>query len=215
MDTYDKILFEESGDGYTISSKNKTIEGELIIPSFFSNRIVTSIKRKGFEKCEYITSVIIYARLDTIAERAFAGCCSLKRIIVPSTVKEIKYAGICIFNYTSNLAPPQTCDVIFEENSQLEYVNEYGISHGNIRIFFCEQVNTTLNFNAYGIGIISVHSPHSFKFNGTLQSTYINYCYPRIYPEDEKSTKCTKDNLIEFNSFYTFLFFISYILINF
>ena len=132
------------------------------------------------------------------------GCCSLKRIVIPSTVKEIKYVGICLYNYTAGMVPNQICDVIFEKNSQLEYVDESGISHGYFRIFFCTPVNVLLHHNAYGRGKASVYSPEDFVFNGTLQSIHINYCYPRMYPEDTiysiLSTKCTKIIDIKMNA---------------
>ena len=192
----DKLTFTQVGTEYTVAAKNKTIDGEVIIPYKYLDHVVTSIKNHGFNRCEYITSVIINAKITVIPDYAFMGCCALKRIVIPSTVKTINYAGICLYNYTSKTIDyKKSCDIIFEENSELEYVGHFGISHGTIRIFFCSPVNALLHHNAYGYGSISVYSPLSFKFNGTLQTHYTDYCYPRVYPDSNK--KCTRPRCIK------------------
>ena len=112
------------------------------------------------------------------------GLLCFKKIVIPSTVKEIGYAGICLFDYTNILVTNHICDVIFEEKSELEKVDDYGLSHGNIRIFFCSPVNAVLHHSAYGSGKVSLYSLHSFILNNTLHSQPTQYCYPRIFPDD-------------------------------
>ena len=84
---------------------------------------------------------------------------------------------------------------------QLEYVDESGISHGYFRIFFCTPVNVLLHHNACWPGKLSIYSPESFVFNGTIQSIHVNYCYPRMYPDDKiYLISCTKNDNAKMNT---------------
>ncbi|MCD8205184.1 MAG: leucine-rich repeat domain-containing protein [Clostridia bacterium] len=58
---------------------------EIVIPSS-----VTYLGEGAFYRCDYLTSVEIYADIDTIPYGTFCSCMSLEDVTLPATIKEIK-----------------------------------------------------------------------------------------------------------------------------
>ena len=202
----DKIIFVDKNDGYSVKSFDRNISGELEIPYYYNGKNVISIESSGFTKCRFLTSVIIKARVSIIPYGAFMGCCKLTRFVVPSSVKRINYAGICLYDYDIQIGTRHICDVIFEEKSELEYIDDYGLSYGNIRVFFCSAVDALIHHNAYASGKVTLFSPVSFKLNNTLQSKNTLYCYPKIYPNDFKCVSIRITNKCSLSAFIYIIF---------
>ena len=77
--------------GYTHRLEN-SYAGDIIIPEIYEDKLVTRIDELTFDKCVYLTSVVIPSTVDTIGS-AFNGCTALKKIIIADSEKELKLPG--------------------------------------------------------------------------------------------------------------------------
>lgn len=64
---------------------------ELVIPSTYRGKAVTSVDSGAFRNCTSITSVTISDGVTSIDYEAFSGCTSLKNITIPDSVTSINY----------------------------------------------------------------------------------------------------------------------------
>ena len=107
----DGIYYNLSGTDATvtyyssISSSNKTAyRGSITIPSTitYSGKTysVTSIGKKAFERCSFLTSVNIPNGVTSIGENAFLYCSDLTAVNIPNSVTSI---GVNAFLYCSGL----------------------------------------------------------------------------------------------------------------
>jgi hypothetical protein len=78
--TGSKIRFEISGNSVRVSRADYNISGDVVIPTTYENRPVTSIISDGFRNCTYITSVVIPPSVTSIGTNAFAGCPNLTTV---------------------------------------------------------------------------------------------------------------------------------------
>ena len=96
------IYDEEFSYAVCGNQKNKYIKitkysgskGKVIIPKSIDGLPVTTINRKAFNNCRFLTSLTIPNSVTTISEYAFNGCKSLASIEIPSSVTTI---GTCAF----------------------------------------------------------------------------------------------------------------------
>ena len=86
--TLDKLNFELEGHYYSVTPKSKSIEGEVIIPSYYNNRMIHEIR--DFVDCDKITSLTIYSKVaeteqefreTEITAGTFKNCTSLESVI--------------------------------------------------------------------------------------------------------------------------------------
>ncbi len=96
---YEDLIFTLSEDkkSYSVSSANKEMEGELVIPNEYEGLPVTKIDSYGFNST-YITKVVIPDSVTTIGSEAFNNCIELKEIVMS---KNIEYVGNWCFNKTA------------------------------------------------------------------------------------------------------------------
>ena len=83
---------EESGDGYCVGLSGNykgEIPSEIVIPSSYNNKPVTSLFYGAFENCSEITSVTIPDTILSIPSTAFKNCTSLVNINIPNSVISI------------------------------------------------------------------------------------------------------------------------------
>jgi hypothetical protein len=68
---------------WRISAANKSISGDVVIPSTWDGRTVQYIATAGFEDCRSITSVTFPSTIvgGGIAASAFVGCTNLTMVI--------------------------------------------------------------------------------------------------------------------------------------
>ena len=93
------LIFTLSEDkkSYSVSSANKEMEGELVIPNEYEGLPVTKIDSYGFNST-YITKVVIPDSVTIIGSEAFNNCIELKEIVMS---KNIEYVGNWCFNKTA------------------------------------------------------------------------------------------------------------------
>ena len=77
----------EDGESYSIVGVGTFKETELVIPSVFNEKPVTSIGVAAFCHCDWITSIVIPDSIVEIGNTAFADCFVLVEIYLPQTIK--------------------------------------------------------------------------------------------------------------------------------
>ena len=79
-----------SDDTYKISAKDiSNIPAEVVIPSTYNSKAVTSIGYAAFYDCDSLTSVVIPNSVTSIGGGAFVDCDSLTSVIIPDSVISI------------------------------------------------------------------------------------------------------------------------------
>lgn len=76
-------------DGATIINVDKSISGEVVIPSTLGGYPVTAIGDEAFIDCMYMTSVTIPEGVTSIGSGAFLHCVSLTEFSLPHSLKHI------------------------------------------------------------------------------------------------------------------------------
>ena len=88
------------GNGYTVTGIGTCTDKELIIPSEYNAKPVTSIGNSAFEDCTGLTSVTIPYSVTSIGGSAFSGCAGLTSVTIPNSVTSI---GDWAFSYCTGL----------------------------------------------------------------------------------------------------------------
>ena len=123
IDYTEQLDFQLSGDTYTVSAKDSSIGGVLVIPETYNGKKVgrigsfsgcskimaveipdgvTSISSYAFNNCSNLTSVVIPDSVTSIGDHAFYDCRKLTKIIIPDSVESIgSYAFYDCSNLTS------------------------------------------------------------------------------------------------------------------
>ncbi|MFT4689306.1 MAG: hypothetical protein ACI9OD_001513, partial [Limisphaerales bacterium] len=83
------LKFKIDDDSVRVVDCDVSISGDLIIPSFWEGKPVTSIGDQTFDRCESLTNVTIPDSVTSIGECAFAKCKSLKSVTIPDSVTSI------------------------------------------------------------------------------------------------------------------------------
>ncbi len=85
------LAYELSDDEtyYTVSGLGSCKDLDVIIPSIYNDKPVTSIGDSAFESCSSRTSITIPESVISIGDSAFKGCRSLTSITIPESVISI------------------------------------------------------------------------------------------------------------------------------
>ena len=103
------LEFTLSSDGKNYSVSNYTgISKDIIIPSIYKNKYVTSIDMFAFKDCYSITSVTIPDSVTTIGAYAFVNCSSLTSITIPHEVNTIAVGAFCGCGSLINITIPNS-----------------------------------------------------------------------------------------------------------
>jgi len=96
----DPLTYRVAGGKVSIVSCDKNASGELVIPSTYEGKPVTSIGGSAFYNCSRITSARIPESVTSIGGSAFSGCSRLTSVRIPDSVTSI---GDRAFRYCGNL----------------------------------------------------------------------------------------------------------------
>ncbi len=89
--TYGDYQYTIDNNKVTITKCNKTVSGEITIPSKINNKTVTRIDSEAFKDCKNITNIIIPNSIEYIGYEAFRGCTNITSITIPDNVIHIGY----------------------------------------------------------------------------------------------------------------------------
>jgi len=84
----------------TITGCDKSVSGDIVIPSTLGGYPVTSIGDEVFYNCESVRNVTIPDSIESIGDGAFRSCDSLQGIIIPDSVTSV---GVYAFYYCYSL----------------------------------------------------------------------------------------------------------------
>lgn len=73
----------------TITRCDRSISGDVTIPSMFGSYPVTNISYIAFYKCSLLTSITIPNSVKSIGKSAFQECNNLERVLIPDSVTSI------------------------------------------------------------------------------------------------------------------------------
>jgi hypothetical protein len=96
----DPLTYKVAGGKVSIVSCDKHASGELVIPSSYAEKPVTSIARNAFNSCSRLTSVSIPDSVTSIGDRAFRYCSKLTSVTIGNGVTSIEG---WTFDYCGNL----------------------------------------------------------------------------------------------------------------
>ena len=96
------------GDTYEVTGIGDCMDTEIIIPSSYNGKAVTSIGDYAFDYCDSLTSIEIPDSVTSIGKEAFFYCSSLTSIEIPDSVTSIAdYA----FDYCDSLTSVYITDI--------------------------------------------------------------------------------------------------------
>ena len=76
-------------DGYIVTGIGSCTDADIVIPSTYEGKSVTSIGDSAFEDCSSLTSVTIPDSVTSIGSYAFYNCSSLTSVTTPDSVTSI------------------------------------------------------------------------------------------------------------------------------
>ena len=85
----DPLNYKVEGETVTVVGCDENASGELVIPSVYNGKPVTSIGDQAFYDCISLTSVTIGNNLTSIGDQTFRQCSNLKRVTIGNSVTSI------------------------------------------------------------------------------------------------------------------------------
>ncbi len=108
----DPLTYRVAGGNVSIVSCDKSASGELVIPSTYKEKPVTSIGGSAFYNCSRITSARIPDSVTRIGSSAFSGCSRLTSVRIPDSVTSIgKFAFEACRGLTSVTIPDSVTSI--------------------------------------------------------------------------------------------------------
>lgn len=141
-------LYEESGDGYSVTGYNEALPQELFIPETVNGKPVIKIEDSVFSQCSRLKKVTVPGTVTSIGECAFymaanleeailqegvqslgsfvfAGCTSLRNAVLPDSVTQLGASGFqdcpSLENVRLSAGLKEICHYMFA-NSKLDNV---------------------------------------------------------------------------------------------
>ena len=84
----DPLTYEVEEETVTVVDCDESASGELVIPSSYQGKPVTSIGSSAFYSCGKLTSVTIPDSVTSIGKWPFSGCSSLTSVTISKFVLE-------------------------------------------------------------------------------------------------------------------------------
>ena len=85
----DPLTYKVEGETVAVVECDKNASGELLIPSSYEGKPITSIGEQAFRNCSGLTSVTIPDSVTSIGIKAFGYCISMTSVVIPDSVTSI------------------------------------------------------------------------------------------------------------------------------
>ena len=82
------LKMERVDGGYSVTNGSNA-SGDLVIPTTYQGKPVTSISASAFQNCMELTSVTIPDSVTSIGKKTFSGCTGLTSVTIPNSVTSI------------------------------------------------------------------------------------------------------------------------------
>ena len=147
-DEDDSLKFVLQDDGtYSLVHVGRYNEGELLIPSEYKGKSVSSIGENAFDNCNLITSVIIPNSINSIGENALGSCVSITNIVIPFVGNSLNGTTNTNFGYIFGSSVPKSLkSVIITGGSSIE---ERAFSNCNFTSIIIPDSVTSIGDNAF------------------------------------------------------------------
>lgn len=95
------LTYTSNSDGtYSVTGLGSCKDAEVVVPTTYNGKQVTSIGTGAFGRCDTVTSVVLPNTIKSIEYQAFYQCKNLMEIVIPGSVKTI---GNEAFDWCENL----------------------------------------------------------------------------------------------------------------
>ena len=183
-----KYSLNSNGNGYTVTGIGTCTDKELIIPSEYNAKPVTSIGNEAFSRCTGLMSVTIPDSVTSIGENAFDGCYRLVEVYNKSTLSitvgssSNGYVAYYAKNvYTNEGESKLTTDengyVIYTDGDEKILVAYHGTNTELALASYITKINQYAFYNCTGLTSIkipdSVTSIGSWAFRGCTGLTSV------------------------------------------
>ena len=175
------LKYRVAGGKVSIVGCDKNASGELVIPSTYEGKPVTSIGGSAFYNCSRITSARISESVTSIGGSAFSGCSRLTSVRIPDSVTSI---GDRAFRYCGNLASvtignsvTSIGDLAFYDSVSLTSLTipDSVISIGNRAFEYCGLTSVIIGDSVTSIG------SNAFAYCSSLESITFRGNAPNVF----------------------------------
>ena len=85
------FTLSDDGKSYSITGTDSSISGDIVLPSTYNEKPVTTIGSSAFDSCYSLISIVIPDSVTTIGTCAFYYCTSLTSVTIGNSVTTIDY----------------------------------------------------------------------------------------------------------------------------
>lgn len=153
---------QSNGSWAVTGFDEQRLESNIIIPSAYQEKPVTSVADSAFFTCDKITSITIQSGITSIGKEAFLGCTQLKNVVLPKGIVSIGEQAFTGCGELTSVAIPSTVNNIGK-----------GIFINCTNLTSIEVENGNAKYHSVGNCLID-----------TLSHTLIAGCRTSVIPDD-------------------------------